>query len=233
METGWIVGGVMTSLAFAMNIRDPIALAWVMSTGRYVYGADRYFDGKTIHDDSITSILLALAISVSILYANNMIIWAIPEVVCSAGYPLIKQKFPIYKPFHVGLCWTFAIAVVPQLISNSPIDTEAAISLFFISSAMSNYEDIKDIDEDKVNNVNTIPVVYGRRKALAVSTVLFSLGVVRSARPKAFPLFTLRTPRLIPIPKNKVPKNKVPKNKVPKNKIPKNKVPISTWSMVM
>ena len=57
-DTGWIVGGVMTSLAFAMEVRDPYSLAWVFFTARFVYGADRYYDGKTIDNDSIESILL-------------------------------------------------------------------------------------------------------------------------------------------------------------------------------
>tara|TARA_B100001142_G_scaffold328764_1_gene389797 strand:+ start:355 stop:1065 length:711 start_codon:yes stop_codon:yes gene_type:complete len=177
METGWVVGGVMTSLVYAMNVHDPIALVWVMSTGRYVYGADRYFDGKTMHKDSIESIMIALVISVGILYARDMMIWSIPEVACSAGYPIIKEKLSLYKPVHVGLCWTCAIAIVPQLLTNSPIDVEAALSLFFVSTAMSNYADIKDIDDDKQNNIHTIPVIYGRRKALLVSTTLFGFGL--------------------------------------------------------
>ena len=79
-DTGWIVGGVMTSLAFAMEVRDPYSLAWVFFTARFVYGADRYYDGKTIDNDSIESILLALCASVTILYIRNMILWSIPEM---------------------------------------------------------------------------------------------------------------------------------------------------------
>lgn len=173
-ETGWIVSGVMATLTWATGIRDPLAIAWVVSTARFVYGADRFFDGTTVNEDSIESILLALTVSVGILYAKDMMLWSIPEVLSLVLYPSIKTNFPLYKPTHVGLCWTCAIGVVPQLIAANSVDAESCVVLFMLATAVSNYADIDDVDEDIQNGIRTLPVQHGRRKAVALSVALLS-----------------------------------------------------------
>ena len=41
-------------------------------------------------------------------------------------------------------------------------DYQVYLPAFFSLVSSSNLADIKDIEEDKINNVNTIPVLYGR-----------------------------------------------------------------------
>lgn len=173
-DTGWIVGGVMTSLAFVMEVRDPYSLAWVFFTARFVYGADRYYDGKTIDNDSIESILFALCVSVTILYIRNMILWSIPEVLSLCLYHPFKLNVSLYKSTYVGFCWTLAICVIPQLLQYTNVNVETCIGMFLLITGISNLADIPDIDEDKENNINTIPVSYGRRKATTLSLSLIT-----------------------------------------------------------
>ena len=174
-QSGWIVSGIMTSFAYVMEVRDPLSLTWVLFTARFVYGADRYWDGKTIHHDSIESILFALCVSVFILYSKNMMLWSIPEVLSLCMYPHFKEScFSSYKCAYVGLCWTLATCVLPQMMQSTDVSLLNGIGLFLLFTGMSNLSDIIDMREDQENNINTVPVVYGKRKAIALSLSLLT-----------------------------------------------------------
>ena len=90
-------------------------------------------------------------------------------------YIEIKQAIGILKPLYIAVCWVVSFFVIPCLIheqGNLQIDAdflkECVIPTAIIFSG-SLFGDIKDIDEDRKNKINTIPVVFGKT---------FSLGVV-------------------------------------------------------
>ena len=58
-------------------------------------------------------------------------------------------------------------------------DYQVYLPAFFSLVSSSNLADIKDIEEDKINNVNTIPVLYGKDTAygFSVATVLLSFFI--------------------------------------------------------
>jgi hypothetical protein len=178
-DSGWIVSGVMTSFAYMMEVRDPLSLIWVIFTARFVYGMDRYWDGKTINNDSIESILFALCVSVFVLYTKDMMLWSIPEVLSLCMYPHFKESSAsLYKCVYVGLCWTLSTCVIPQMMQASDVSVWGCVGLFMLFTGVSNLADIPDIDEDKKNDINTVPVMYGRRKATALSfTLITSSGL--------------------------------------------------------
>ena len=79
--------------------------------------------------------------------------------------------------------WTISTVILPCFlyennynILNYPYDY---LPCFLILFATSNFADIKDIDEDIINNISTIPVKYGKEFsntlsffALAISNIL-------------------------------------------------------------
>ena len=76
--------------------------------------------------------------------------------------------------------WTLATICLPCImhdhnyeIFNYPFDY---LPCFFTLFATSNYADIKDIQEDKMNNITTIPVAIGEKNSNIISmlTLLFS-----------------------------------------------------------
>lgn len=83
--------------------------------------------------------------------------------------------------------WTLATICLPCImydhnyeIFNYPLDY---LPCFLTLFATSNYADIKDITEDKMNNITTIPVAIGEKNsniisifALLFSTLIFALN---------------------------------------------------------
>ena len=91
------------------------------------------------------------------------------------SYIQLKKQYGLLKPFYVSLMWVTSILILPCVIHDndysilkSPVDY---ISPFFIMFPFTNLADIKDIKEDKQNNIETIPVKYG-----AFNTYIISMG---------------------------------------------------------
>ena len=91
----------------------------------------------------------------------------------SNAYSKSKTKIGAVKPLFIGALWAYAIVFLPP--DSVPND------LFFVYSSLyssvSNIADIKDIEEDKLNNIQTIPVLLGEKKTYALSSVLASISM--------------------------------------------------------
>ena len=99
--------------------------------------------------------------------------------------------------------WTFSTLILPCVlidnnysILNSPLDYIPEILILF---ATSNLADIDDYEEDKYNNINTIPVKYGKKNALGVTllslsiaSLLFGLNPNYTQRPVINSIFELQ-----------------------------------------
>ena len=88
-------------------------------------------------------------------------------------YRNLKKKFGNLKPIYIGIFWTLGCVILPCILISDDysILTEPNIYLpsLFSMFASSNLLDIKDIDEDKNENINTIPVLYGENNAIIIS----------------------------------------------------------------
>lgn len=87
-------------------------------------------------------------------------------------YPVLKKRWGWLKAPYVGAMWTGAIAVMPSLLWDHSYDVlrnSAVLVPFLGMTALSNLADIKDIEEDKANSIQTIPVLLGGPAATLVS----------------------------------------------------------------
>lgn len=88
-------------------------------------------------------------------------------------YRNFKKKFGNLKPIYIGIFWTLGSVILPSILISDDysILTEPTIYLpsFFSMFASSNLLDIKDIEEDKNENISTIPVLYGENNAIGIS----------------------------------------------------------------
>lgn len=82
----------------------------------------------------------------------------------------IKRNNKIIKPFFVSFMWMCAILILPSVLHDqnynileSPKDY---LSPFFLIFGLTNYVDIKDMEEDRINGIKTIPLKYGKEKTL-------------------------------------------------------------------
>lgn len=179
MTSGLGVGIIMTILAlFTGTPLEPLPILYILSSARWVYGSDRYLDGKV--DDSPESLACSLLLANMILWYNDLSPWIAPEILSLVLYPKFKKNFPLLKPFYVGTFWTGAITVVPHLISDIDIDYDHTLSIGLLATAMSNLADIDDVENDVNNGIYTIPSRYGVTNTRVLSAGLFIGSIYKS-----------------------------------------------------
>lgn len=174
-----MVGVVMCFLSILSGTPvEPLPLLWIVSSARWAYDADRYLDGKL--KDTPESLILSLIVAVSILDLNNLEGWGLVEASFLQMYDPLKKRFPLLKPLYVGTLWTGAITVVPHLLSHVDVSQSDVISMGLLTTSVSNWADINDVDEDRVNGIHTVPVMFGSNIAKFVSGTLFAGSVYTS-----------------------------------------------------
>ena len=99
-------------------------------------------------------------------------------------YENIKLNFSIVKPFIVSFFWTCAIYLIPALLEDDTItyDLYTPLSSFFLMSGWSNIADLKDIDEDIMNNISTPSTYLKRDDSLKMSGILLISSVFLDAQ---------------------------------------------------
>jgi branched-subunit amino acid transport protein AzlD len=89
------------------------------------------------------------------------------------GYKPFKKNFGQLKALYIGTFWTLGTLVMPTLLIdhnyNILNDPNNYLPLFLIMFGSSNLLDNKDIIEDKIENINTLPVLYGNKTSTLIS----------------------------------------------------------------
>jgi len=197
-----IIQNVFTNLHYGYDITTFKAILLQFLIGYYTYGKDRYRDAlvyETNKYDTPKKELFEYLIKYKDLYKlsydasfifivfillmdDNMInnIPFIALLLSTDYYNKIKKLGPLIKPTYIAVMWTFSAAVLPAImhdhnysILNYPIDYLPCAMTMFSSSTIL---DIKDIEEDKINGVRTIPSVYGLEKSQMLTIFLLGLS---------------------------------------------------------
>ena len=182
-----------SSLHYGKNFLNVKAIIIQFIVGFYAYGGDRYIDAQLYEhspfnstktelyqyiNDNSSNIAFSLFLSKIIIFfilSDNLLLYS-PFLISIETIPYyneIKKNIGIYKPFYIAILWTASAILLPSIIHDQdysiflyPLDyLPCTLSLF----AASNVADIKDIEEDKINNINTIPVIYGEINSKMIS----------------------------------------------------------------
>ena len=168
--------------------------------GFYAYGGDRYVDAQlyqyspfnstktelyeyiTDNSSNIAFSLFLSKILIFFLLSDNLLLYS-PFLITIETIPYyneIKKNIGIYKPLYIAILCTASAILLPSIITDQnysiffyPLDyLPCTLTLF----AASNLADIKDIEEDKINQINTLPVVYGEinSKMISLLSLFFS-----------------------------------------------------------
>ena len=95
-------------------------------------------------------------------------------------YKQLKGQIVGFKPVFVASMWTFSAVLLPCILHDHDYsilsDVDDYLPCFLVLFACTNLADIKDIDEDIENGVNTIPVVFGKENTqmLVMISLIFS-----------------------------------------------------------
>ena len=94
-------------------------------------------------------------------------------------YPSLKKRAGLLKAPYVGAMWTGAIAIIPTYLHDHTYhvlcDPKILVP-FLAMTAFSNLIDLKDVNEDRANGINTIPVLFGESMTIFVSLIWMSIA---------------------------------------------------------
>ncbi len=130
------------------------------------------------------SILIIASIFLIYFFINlklNIIVYLIPFAILNLLYslPIFKRikirKIPLIKIFLIAFVWTFVTVNIPFIYSEVRLSN--AIYLLFLERfifiiAITIPFDIRDIQQDKINGVKTIPYFLGENKSYLLSNIL-------------------------------------------------------------
>lgn len=189
---------IYTTTYYGENVINLELILLQFAIGIFTYGTDRLYDAieynsqlknntdifsieKINYYENVLynynyNIICIISSYIYILYILLPHINTYPLLIAltsTLDYRNLKKKFGNLKPIYIGIFWTLGCVILPCILISDDysILTEPTIYLpsLFSMFASSNLLDIKDIDEDKNENINTIPVLYGENNAIIIS----------------------------------------------------------------
>lgn len=196
-----IFSNIFTNLHYGYDITTAKSILIQFLLGYYTYGKDRYNDALEYIDNPYNSTKTQLYnfiydyreiynVTLSITFIticyillttgnnqkeiiNNLPF--IPLFYINGEYKQYKPALKEFKAIYIGIMWCLASLVLPCIlyehnynILNYPLDYIPCILTLF---ATSNFADNRDIEEDKMNGIMTIPVKYGITTANIISFI--------------------------------------------------------------
>lgn len=222
-----IITNIFTNLHYGQEIITPHMVSLQFLIGYYTYGKDRYKDAleyesapylvseskqelymsilkyRYIYRLSYCICFYAILYGLNEQLTPNQYVPIMCLLYSTEYYKRFKSNIPAFKPFYVSLLWTFSTSILPCVIHDhdysiltDPCDyLPCALNIF----ALTNVADIKDLEEDKMNDVKTFPLLFGEDVtymsvffALASSSLLFGLHPHYMDRPLINSLFEIQ-----------------------------------------
>ena len=204
-----IISNVYTNIHYGYDITSVKTILLQFLLGYYTYGKDRYndaidfvdnpyntskeefykliYNNKNIYYNTIILSFIGITYILLDQSTTNDILYNIPFLpLCyiNGEYKYFKKHLYIYKSLYISIMWTFATVIIPCVLYEHNYNIlyypNDYLPCLLTLLATSNFADTKDIDEDKINNINTLPVLYGKNIsnlisfiAIICSTILF------------------------------------------------------------
>lgn len=201
-----IFQNIFTNLHYGYDIATVKSTGIQFLLGYFIYGKDRYNDAidyvnnpyesekedfykslyknKNLYNVSFNAtffVIICLLLNENNLHDIIYNLPFIPLIYINSEYKNFKKQLDIFKPLYIGIAWTIASIIIPSVlyehnydILNYPIDYIPCVLTLFSSS---NFADSRDIDEDRLKNINTIPVKFGKK----YSNVISFIGLIISS----------------------------------------------------
>lgn len=223
-----IIDNVFTNLHYGYDITTVKMIVLQFLIGYYTYGKDRYKDSIEYFEDSSymikdkklelyqaiykykefyqASYCIVFVIISSLIYDQDNTFFNIPVIMAlysTEYYKQLKTKWVGIKPLFVSGMWTFATVLLPCILHDHDYsiikDVHDYLPCFFSLFACTNLADMKDIEEDTINNIKTLPVVIGKQNtqyiiliSLFLSSYMFGMNPHYQDRPIVNSAFELQ-----------------------------------------
>ncbi len=179
-----ILTKMATDIRYGHNIVDPHILILELLLGYHTYGMDRYNDEGILDNRTyIYDVVFMIIISMISSKASPQI--ALPFdclFYITRYYKHMKPHLGIFKSIYISVMWCIAIIILPSVLHDNnfdilhePLDYVPYILLMLSTS---NRMDEKDIEDDKKNNITTIPVKYGTEISKKISNICMIISFI-------------------------------------------------------
>lgn len=219
-----IFESIFTKNHYGFNIVNIQSILLQFAIGYFTYGGDRFFDSfdenpveaKAEFYGNIQknkyliggSLFLTYIYLYMALTAREETLPFLYLLTSTLGYKQFKQKFGYLKPIYIGILWTMGSVVLPCVIHDHSYDIlnypQDYVPSIFLLIASSSLLDIKDIEEDKKNNINTLAVLLGKQNckilaymSIVISSILFMLSSHFSDYPIQNAIFEIQNAGII------------------------------------
>ena len=202
-----IFSNIYTNLHYGYDITSGQSVLIQFMLGYYTYGKDRYndaldyiknpyetqkeefynflYDNKEFYNLSLNITFLGMIFILLNQESSKEILYNLPFIplfYVNGKYKYFKKTLDIYKPVYISIMWAMATIILPCIlyehnynIINYPQHYLPCMLTLF---ATSNFIDNKDIEEDKLNNINTIPVKYGIEISNTISFIAIVISTI-------------------------------------------------------
>jgi hypothetical protein len=151
-----------------------------------------YYESILENGKSVQFTLFCSYISLCIFVIYYHIGLIVPLITSTFMYKSLKQnkKISFLKPFYVAGMWTFSCCMIPLLLSGNEINQVSIIDAmdfndyyqllsptFLSLFSTTNLADLKDVDEDLINGVNTLPILLGTKKTKGIVLISSLLSI--------------------------------------------------------
>ena len=186
---------LFTELHYGYNINNKDLFFFQTMLGFFTYGTDRLLDSlNNKKEDEFNKYLrenkeiMTILLGVSFIYITRELI-SVDEtkimllpLTSTLFYRDLKKKYGELKPIYIGVFWTLASIIIPCIWHDNSYeilqDPLNYMPCFLSLVGTSNLADIKDIEEDKENGINTWGVRYGKRLSINFSILLVFLSTI-------------------------------------------------------
>ncbi len=220
-----LISNVFTNLHYGYDVTTTKMVLLQFLIGYYTYGKDRYKDALEFEETPIetnkqnlyrsilqyrhiytfTYCISFYLIAGFLLEGDNWkdVLPIVTLLYSTEYYKTLKMNAAFLKPFYVSFMWTFATVLLPCFLHDHNyqilMDGCAYLPCTFNLFALTNLADIKDIEEDTMNGIQTLPVQLGETTtlglvyaSLALSSLLFGLHPHYLDRPIVNGLFEIQ-----------------------------------------
>ncbi len=147
-----------------------------------IYKFDRYADAQVDISDTksqfynnlldnkkiIEFLIFSSSISILTLLLHYDMKEIIPMYMSTFMYKSIKKINVPLKPFYVSSMWAISTCVIPEYPT---YDLHLLLPIFLNIFSLTNLADIKDAEDDKINNVTTLPTVIGKNYTMNICII--------------------------------------------------------------
>ena len=197
---------IFTTTYYQENIINNELILLQFAIGVFTYGTDRLLDAINYNNSennllvysedkvnyynylienmnqSIISIFASYIYIINLLKSKQETYPLVVALMSTLFYRDFKKTFGEFKALYIGIFWTLGCVILPCVIHDNNYDIlyhpNIYLPNFCIMFASSNMLDIKDIEEDKKENIQTLAVLLGKENSNLLSNTFNFLGML-------------------------------------------------------